>query len=39
MFLIDAEGKLAVVDARGKLDELIPVYLEKARARKTASAR
>jgi thiol-disulfide isomerase/thioredoxin len=29
VFLIDAEGKLASIDARGHLDELIPEYLAR----------
>jgi thiol-disulfide isomerase/thioredoxin len=32
LFLIDAEGKLASIDARKKLETLIPAYLEKAKA-------
>ncbi len=32
VFLIDAEGNLAEVDARGKLDTLIPKYLARAHA-------
>ncbi|MHC5541976.1 TlpA family protein disulfide reductase [Singulisphaera rosea] len=32
VFLIDAEGKLASVDARGKLEEMIPEYLKKGEA-------
>jgi thiol-disulfide isomerase/thioredoxin len=31
VFLVDADGKLASVDARGKLEKLIPQYLEKAK--------
>ena len=31
VFLIDADGKLATVEARGQLDDLIPAYLEKAK--------
>ncbi|MHC5539737.1 TlpA family protein disulfide reductase [Singulisphaera rosea] len=30
VFLIDAEGKLASTEARGKLEEMIPEYLKKA---------
>ena len=33
MFIVDAEGKLASVHARGRLDELIPDLLKKAGAR------
>jgi thiol-disulfide isomerase/thioredoxin len=32
VFLVDADGKLASVDARGKLEEMIPEYLLKAKA-------
>jgi thiol-disulfide isomerase/thioredoxin len=32
LFLVDHEGKLVTTDARGRLDELIPNALEKARA-------
>ncbi len=32
VFLVDAEGNLASVEARGKLETLIPEYLEKANA-------
>jgi thiol-disulfide isomerase/thioredoxin len=31
VFLVDADGKLATVEARGKLEKLIPQYLEKAK--------
>ena len=31
VFLVDAEGKLASVNARGQLEKLLPRYLEKAR--------
>ena len=31
VFLVDAEGNLASVDARGKLEKLIPEYLAQAR--------
>ncbi len=31
VFLVDAEGKLASTKARGKLDELIPEYLDRAK--------
>jgi thiol-disulfide isomerase/thioredoxin len=31
VFLVDAEGKLASTKARGKLDELIPEYLNRAK--------
>ncbi len=31
VFLVDAEGKLANIKARGKLEELIPKYLEKSK--------
>jgi len=31
VFLVDAQGKLASVNARGQLEKLIPEYLEKAR--------
>ncbi len=31
LFLIDADGNLASINARGQLDELIPQYLEKAK--------
>jgi len=34
VFLVDADGKLATVNARGKLETLIPEYLKKARASK-----
>ena len=34
VFLIDAEGRLATVEARGKLETLIPEYLKKAQASK-----
>jgi thiol-disulfide isomerase/thioredoxin len=37
VFLIDADGNLATTQARGKLEELIPEYLEKAKAKKSAS--
>jgi thiol-disulfide isomerase/thioredoxin len=33
LFLVDAEGRLASIDARDTLESLIPEYLEKARAR------
>jgi thiol-disulfide isomerase/thioredoxin len=41
VFLVDADGNLASVKARGQLDKLIPEYLEKAKAnsKKVASAR
>jgi thiol-disulfide isomerase/thioredoxin len=42
VFLVDAEGKLANVNARGQLDKLLPQYLEKAKkleGTKTASAK
>ena len=32
VFLVDADGNLASVKARGKLDKLIPEYLQKAHA-------
>ena len=32
VFLVDADGKLASVDARGKLETMIPEYLKKAHA-------
>ena len=41
VFLIDADGNLASVQARGKLEKLIPEYLEKAKGKgaiKRASA-
>ncbi len=31
VFLVDADGKLATTEARGKLEKLIPEYLEKAK--------
>jgi thiol-disulfide isomerase/thioredoxin len=31
VFLVDAEGKLASVNARGQLEKLLPQYLEKAK--------
>jgi thiol-disulfide isomerase/thioredoxin len=34
VFLVDADGKLATTDARGKLETLIPEYLEKAKKAK-----
>jgi thiol-disulfide isomerase/thioredoxin len=34
VFLVDADGKLATVDARGKLETLIPEYLKKAKSSK-----
>ena len=34
VFLVDADGKLVSTKARGRLDELIPKYLEKAKSRK-----
>ena len=34
VFLIDADGKLATVNARGKLETLIPEYLKKAQSTK-----
>ena len=34
VFLVDADGKLASTEARGKLEELIPEYLEKAKKAK-----
>ncbi len=37
VFLVDAEGNLASIKARGKLEKMIPEYLEKAKAKKTAS--
>jgi thiol-disulfide isomerase/thioredoxin len=41
VFLIDADGNLASTQARGKLEQLIPEYLAKAKdgAKKTASTR
>ena len=39
VFLIDAEGNLASMKARGQLDRLIPEYLEKARAKKAGGKR
>ena len=36
LFLVDAEGNLASIDARGKLETLIPEYLEKAKAASNA---
>ena len=38
VFLVDAQGNLANLDARGKLDALLPEYLAKAKAA-TAAAR
>ena len=38
VFLIDAEGNLASVEARGKLETMIPEYLEKAKSIKTKTA-
>jgi thiol-disulfide isomerase/thioredoxin len=35
VFLVDADGKLASIEARGKLETLIPEYLEKAKKPKT----
>jgi thiol-disulfide isomerase/thioredoxin len=35
VFLVDADGNLATVDARGRLESLIPEYLEKARSKGT----
>ena len=32
LFLVDADGKLASIEARGKLEALIPEYLAKAKA-------
>ena len=32
VFLVDADGKIASVDARGKLDDLIPANLARAKA-------
>ena len=32
VYLVDAEGNLATIKARGELDKLIPEYLEKAKA-------
>ena len=32
VFLVDADGKLASVNARGKLEKMIPEYLQKAHA-------
>jgi thiol-disulfide isomerase/thioredoxin len=37
IFLVDAEGNLASIDAGGKLEKMIPEYLEKAKAKKTVS--
>jgi len=37
VFLIDAEGNLASTQARGKLEKLIPEYLEKAKDKKSAA--
>jgi hypothetical protein len=31
MFVVDADGKLAVVDAAGKLDKILPSLLKKAK--------
>ncbi len=33
LFVVDAEGKIASIDARGKLEDLIPELLAKAKAR------
>ncbi len=33
VFIVDAEGKLFSVEARGKLEEMIPQLLEKAKAK------
>ena len=33
VFLVDADGKLASVDARGKLEEMIPNLLQKSKAK------
>ena len=38
VFLVAADGTLASTDARGKLDQMIPEYLEKAKAKKVAAA-
>ncbi len=37
VFLIDADGKLASVNAGGKLDKLLPEYLEKAKKKAGAT--
>jgi thiol-disulfide isomerase/thioredoxin len=37
VFLVDADGNLASIQARGQLDKLIPEYLAKAKAKKTAA--
>ena len=39
VFLVDADGNLASVEARGKLEKLIPEYLEKAKTKTAATAR
>jgi thiol-disulfide isomerase/thioredoxin len=36
VFLVDADGKLASVKARGQLEKLIPEYLEKAKKKANA---
>jgi thiol-disulfide isomerase/thioredoxin len=33
VFLVDADGNLATIEARGKLEKLIPEYLEKAKSK------
>jgi thiol-disulfide isomerase/thioredoxin len=37
VFLVDADGKLASVNARGKLEKLLPEYLEKAKKKAGAT--
>ncbi len=37
LFLVDADGNLASIEARGKLEKLIPKYLEKAKTKKTVA--
>jgi thiol-disulfide isomerase/thioredoxin len=38
VFLVDAEGKLASVNAQGQLEKLIPEYLEKARKKSAGTS-
>ena len=38
VFLVDAEGNLASIEARGQLEKMIPEYLEKAKSGKTKTA-
>ena len=37
VFVVDAEGNLSSVEARGKLETLIPEHLEKAKGKKDAA--